>query len=645
MSRLIGLRSGHGVLICSGSTQQDIFSSGKYIIGAEPVTDELLKALEESPKNLERYLLKGYSGKGARVLIGRGSSLKRLKIGQRPYKEKVERLCILNGKADMGKLPGKRSGLEDLLQYAYDHDQGYMQFGFCDRQGAKALYHPETSLSIAPFAQQKRGGSPSFEKLQESFYHALLKLLEEGRALTEDKGLFKRIACLPAQMGNEEKLKELIERFLDYSDGPVERHTTKRFLQRIGQKSVHKPKKSDLSLQKRLDHELLPKDKRSAIVRLSTTKDYSKLVQDACYSLQRELGVKVEPLINFPIITFSGDTKDIDRLYSIMDKKRYSMFGKANSQLLSGVRSLQYAHGIYIPELIGEFERPGSRLQKRRYRVGIKDQWNLDNIGSPKAKLFTKGEGIKVAVCDTGVDYSHEQLSARFGPVKGYDFVDMDNDPMDEHYHGTHVAGTVAGYSTGVAPGCSLFAVRILDAQGSGTLDSLLKAVDWCMTNKIDIANFSLGSAQASDIEYEVFQKADNMGLISVAAAGNEMYGPSYPAAYDCTIAVAAVDSENRHAYFSNIYYTNDVSAPGVAVYSSMPGQGYDAFDGTSMACPHISGSGALIRSISARTDREKLINIIEDTCLLLGEPSEPDYRATYGCGLVQADKAVEVCR
>ena len=124
-----------------------------------------------------------------------------------------------------------------------------------------------------------------------------------------------------------------------------------------------------------------------------------------------------------------------------------------------------------------------------------------------------------------------------------------------------------------------------------------------------------------------------------MAAAGNEYYGPSYPAALNNVVAVAAVDRNNEHAEFSNIYETNDISAPGVSIYSSVPG-GYQEFSGTSMATPHVTGSLALGKSVKQGSPKE-LEERLKSSADELGSSLDPENRKKYGVGLVRADKLV----
>jgi len=303
-------------------------------------------------------------------------------------------------------------------------------------------------------------------------------------------------------------------------------------------------------------------------------------------------------------------------------------------QRLSWAGHISPARVLYIPELIqGGFpvsvklnSRPGSA-------------WNLNNIGADIANKTTQGKGVKVGIIDTGVDYTHEEVKNRFGGNKGYNFVEDNADPYDGNGHGTHVAGTVAGEETGVAPACSLYAIKVLSDEGYGSEADVLRGIEWAIDNKMEVINMSLGSSQYSYFEDQVIQEAVKRGITVVAAAGNEYYGPSYPAALNNVVAVAAVDRNNEHAEFSNIYETNDISAPGVSIYSSVPG-GYQEFSGTSMATPHVTGSLALGKSVKQGSPKE-LEERLKSSADELGSSLDPENRKKYGVGLVRADKLV----
>ena len=277
------------------------------------------------------------------------------------------------------------------------------------------------------------------------------------------------------------------------------------------------------------------------------------------------------------------------------------------------------------------FKIPGTARSKSL------NQWNLENIGAYKAHEYGDGQGVSVGIIDTGVEYTHAEISGNFGKDKGYDFVKSDPDPMDKNGHGTHVAGIISGTTYGVAPGATLYALRVLDENGSGKESNVIAAVDYAINKHMDVANLSLGSNMASSAFEEICYAAYEKGLILVAAAGNDggEY-PSYPAAFgEPVVAVAAVDRYNEHAYFSNTYITNDVSAPGVSITSSYLNGSHATLDGTSMATPHVTGSIA----ISIPFFRHGSVDdLIDSTAQKIGDGD----RETYGAGLIRADKMAE---
>jgi len=390
---------------------------------------------------------------------------------------------------------------------------------------------------------------------------------------------------------NPRYLIKSIEKLLDY------RHS-------IFQRYRLKTKLSSKNLQKALDKEY--QDKHIGSVAIQARKNHIEQAK----SIQKKTGLKARPLYNLPLIVITGEKKDLKRF-----------------------KRAQFCHGVYTPELIISFVTGNNIIPISKKQT----LWNLHNIGADKAR--TSGQNINVAVVDTGIDYNHYELTSCFETCKGYDFIEDNSEPLDLNGHGTHVAGTIAGSTTGVAPGSTLFAARVLDARGSGTLDNILRAVDWCITKNIDVANFSLGSMQESFIEKQIYHKAMQSGVICIAAAGNEGYGPSYPASYDSVIAVAAVDRFNKHANFSNIYHTNNVSAPGVGILSSLPGNDTGVLSGTSMACPHVAGSAALALEVRD-LDKSRFQKQLEKTSQDIGND-----RDKYGCGLVRADKLSGVKR
>ena len=316
-----------------------------------------------------------------------------------------------------------------------------------------------------------------------------------------------------------------------------------------------------------------------------------------------------------------------------------SVFEKAFRHIIPAIAAVDVSSTISIPKAKVK-SRPTDaaffhhRAGKSRVKSGL---WNLEAIGAYAAQQYGSGDGVKVAIIDTGVDYGHSQLRERFGSDKGYDFVRNDSEPMDENGHGTHVAGTIASVDYGVAPGSRLYAVRVLDADGSGNESDAIAGIEWCIKNSIDVANMSFGSPVASQALEQVCMAAWQQGMLLAAAAGNNGYGANYPAAFgESVIAVAAVDEELKHPDFSNIYETNDIAAPGVNVISTYLNESYATLSGTSMASPHVAGSLALAKSVAEGISAQDLERIMKSKADSYNDPE------TFGAGLIRADRVAE---
>ena len=240
--------------------------------------------------------------------------------------------------------------------------------------------------------------------------------------------------------------------------------------------------------------------------------------------------------------------------------------------------------------------------QLPKFEIKSHDQgempWGVVRVGAAKAWERTgAGAGVRVAVIDTGIDFSHSDLAPNY--KGGYNAIDSDKKPMDDHGHGTHVAGTIAAAAddrgvVGVAPNASLYAVKVLDKDGGGNLTSIIKGILWCAQNKMHVANMSLGSPVGSLFMRMAVSYAKARGVVIVAAAGNSGGSVGYPGAYGATIAVAASDSNDAVAKFSSRGKEVDFIAPGVDIKSTLPGGRYGRFSGTSMATPHVAGLAAL---------------------------------------------------
>ncbi|WP_340819906.1 PKD domain-containing protein [Methanolobus sp. WCC4] len=314
-----------------------------------------------------------------------------------------------------------------------------------------------------------------------------------------------------------------------------------------------------------------------------------------------------------------------------------------------------------VPEeaLFGLSHNPNIDLVEYDAKVHATEQttpWGIEKIGASQvhSEYANTADGIKVAILDTGIDYNHPDLDDNY--VGGYDFVNNDNDPWDDQYHGTHCAGTVAAEDNtegvvGVAPAADLYALKVLDSSGSGYYSSIISALEWAVENDIDVASMSLSGPSDLNTLRKACDNAYNSGVVLVAAAGND-YGGSvdYPAAYDSVIAVSATNENDIIADFSNIGPQVEIAGPGVNVYSTFPTRygSYYYLGGTSMATPHVTGTVALLLNTvipadydtngNSNWDPDEVRERLHDTAYDLGDDGKDDY---YGYGLVDAYAAV----
>ena len=266
----------------------------------------------------------------------------------------------------------------------------------------------------------------------------------------------------------------------------------------------------------------------------------------------------------------------------------------------------------------------------------------VSQIKAPAAWDSSRGKGINVAVLDTGMDYKHPDLAPNY--KGGVSFV-PGQPVMDGNGHGTHCAGTIAAAINGagvvgVAPAASLYSVKVLDNSGSGNWSWLIAGIDWCIKNKMRVLSMSLGGDSAPAALEAMCNAAFNKGLLLVAAAGNSGPGMgtvNVPGSYESVIAVSAIDSSNVIAEFSSRGPEVELCAPGVDILSTIPGGGYGKKSGTSMACPHVSGTAALAWGGHRFADNITIRRLLAKTADNLGKPGRDPL---YGFGRVDADQA-----
>jgi thermitase len=231
--------------------------------------------------------------------------------------------------------------------------------------------------------------------------------------------------------------------------------------------------------------------------------------------------------------------------------------------------------------------------------------WNVTAFDLPGAWERSKGEGVKIAVIDTGVDIDHPDLAKNLLP--GINFVDSSKQPWDDNQHGTHVAGIIAAENNeigmvGVAPSAKIMPVKVLDRHGNGNLVNVAKGIRWAVDEgKADLICMSLGSPNPVQEVRKAIQYAESKHVVCFVAAGNAGMSKNifYPAEYPETIAIGSIDENLARSGFSNTGENLDFMAPGNRIFSTIPDNWYAMLSGTSMATPFATGVAALVLSYS----------------------------------------------
>jgi thermitase len=280
---------------------------------------------------------------------------------------------------------------------------------------------------------------------------------------------------------------------------------------------------------------------------------------------------------------------------------------------------------------------------------------------------FSPQKKVRIAVIDSGVDYTHEdlqnqiminqaELNGRPGvdddgngyidDVRGYDFAENDADPMDKDGHGTHCAGIIGAEHNslgirGIINNVEILPLKFLDDEGKGETINAIRAIDYAIAANVDIISNSWGGGKYSRALLEAIERARDAGIIFVAAVGNSNQDldkePVYPAAYPVKniIAVANINAYGRKAKSSNYgQKTVHVFAPGESILSTLPGNNYKRHSGTSMAAPLVAGTLGLLLSqepdVTPAQAKQRLI-----------DSSETNYSLSIFVqgGLVKSDK------
>lgn len=348
----------------------------------------------------------------------------------------------------------------------------------------------------------------------------------------------------------------------------------------------------------------MPKDKLSPTVQ--------NLARD--YQLSEE-GILDLPSLGVTVIRFKiPDARDVVDVISLLEMDNRILFVQPN----------------YIFRSMAEGRTPQYGPQKVRADVA----WSI-----------ATGKGVKVALIDTGVDDLHRALK---GKVVEKTDVTGDEKGFTPGIHGTALAGVIAagGEMKGIAPDARILAIQAFHPDpkrpgvGLGSSFTVARALDFAIQSRAQVINASFGAPKDKLIPLLVDQ-AIRRGIVFVAAAGNDgpQGRPVYPAALEGVIAVTATDHEDRLFERASRGSYIALAAPGVEIFSPVPGNGWDFFSGTSMAAAHVAGVVALLLEKNPNLTPHEVKTLLESTALDLGEPrKDPE----YGAGRVDAFKALE---
>lgn len=268
-------------------------------------------------------------------------------------------------------------------------------------------------------------------------------------------------------------------------------------------------------------------------------------------------------------------------------------------------------------------------------------QYSLSKMQVYDAWDVTKGDGVVIAVLDTGYDFTHPDLQGKY-VSRGKDFINRDDDATDDQGHGTHVAGIAAGLTNngvgiaGVGYNAKILPGKVLGANGSGDFGAIANGITWAADQGVKVINMSLGGAYGSATLENAVNYAWNKGVVVVCAAGNSSTStPHYPAGYTNCISIIATDANDKRGSFSNYGSSADLSAPGVAILSTVRGGRYESWNGTSMASPNAAGVAALVAAAHPDWTNAQIRAALENTADNIGSAFD------YGKGRVNAARAV----
>ncbi|MBN2168895.1 MAG: S8 family serine peptidase [Actinobacteria bacterium] len=375
------------------------------------------------------------------------------------------------------------------------------------------------------------------------------------------------------------------------------------------------------------------------------------------------------------------DSSAVETLRSGIGQVSSELLGSQGLELLRvGSENLENLIGVLRDSGLVEYAEPNYVRKVEAWPADPPDdpdyateQWNLKSfaqggINMPDAWPIETGDtSTVVAILDTGVAYrngggyskANDLSSATFAAAPGYDFANNDSYPDDDNGHGTHVCGTVAQTTNnnylvaGVAPGCSVMPVKVLDQHGSGLDSWVIDGLEYAADHGADVINMSLSGPDDSEALEEAVDYAFNNGVVVCASSGNNHSSiVEYPAGYSSCVAVGATGPDKTKPFYSNYGDALDVVAPGGSSPSVIwqetfattedPYSGFAlvGMSGTSMACPHFAGVAGLVKSAHPAWNAAQVRSAVISSCNDLGQAG---WDRMYGWGLVDAKAALEV--